>query len=62
MSVYKTIGPLVFKTRTKIGVCTVAKPHVIFQSGLLEMLGFILSFMTGKFNPKLYGGFEAITI
>ena len=53
---------LLFKTRTKIGVCTVAKPHVIFQSFLLEMLGFIDTFMTVNFNPKLLRGFEAIAI
>ena len=53
---------LSFKTRTKIGVCTVAKPHAIFQSFLLEMLGLIHSFMTGNFNPKLWRGFEAIAI
>ena len=52
----------VFKTRTKIGVCTVAKPHAIFQSFLLEILGFIHSLMTGNFNPKLSRGFEAIAI
>ena len=46
----------------KIGVCTVAKPHAIFQSFLLEMLGFIHSLMTGNFNPKLSKGFEAIAI
>ena len=46
----------------KIGVHTLAKPHAIFQSFLLEMLGFIHSFMTGNFNPKLLKGFEAIAI
>ena len=30
--------PLSFKIRTKIGECTLAKPHAIFQSFLLEML------------------------
>ena len=45
-----------------IGVYTVAKPHAIFQSFLLEMLGFIHSFMTGNINPKPSRGFEAIAI
>ena len=59
---YFKITSLSFKTRTKIGVCTLAKPHAIFQSFLLEMLGFILSFITTNFNPKLSRGFEAIAI
>ena len=59
---YFRIILLSFKTRTKIGVCTLAKTHAIFQSFLLEMLGFILSFMTANFNPKLSRGFEAIAI
>ena len=40
---YFKITSLSFKTRTKIGVCTLAKPQAIFQSFLLEMLGFISS-------------------
>ena len=56
---YFEITFLLFKIRTKIGVRTLAKPHAIFQSFLLEMLGFIHSFTTGKFNPKLSSGFEA---
>ena len=47
---------------TKIGVCTMAEPQAIFQSFLLEMLGFIHSFTTCNLNPKLSSGFEAIAI
>ena len=39
-----------------------AKPHAIFQSFLLEMLGFIHTFMNGNFDPELSRGFEAIAI
>ena len=46
----------------KIGVCTVAKPHAIFQLFLLEMLGFIHSSMTGNFNPNLSRDSEPIAI
>ena len=56
---YFQITSISFKTRTKIGVCTVAKPHAIFESILLEMLGSIHSFMTSNFNSKL---FEVIAI
>ena len=59
---YFEISSLSFKIRTKTGVCTVAKPHAIFQSFLLEMLDFIQSVMTGNFNPKLSRGFEAKAI
>ena len=40
----------------------VAKPCAIFQSFLLEMLGFIHSSMTGNFNPNLSRGSEPIAI
>ena len=33
-----------------------------FNRFLLETLGFIHSFMTGNFNPKLSRGFDAIAI
>ena len=56
------IASLSFKIRTKIGICTLAKPHAIFQSFLLKMLDFIHTFMTSNFNPKLSRGFEAIAI
>ena len=56
------ITSLSLKTRTKIGVCTVAKPDAIFQSFLLEMLGVIHRSMTGNSNPKLLKGFEPIAI
>ena len=59
---YFQIISLSFKIRTKIGVCTLAKPHAIFQSFLLDMFGFIQSFKTGKFNPILSSGFEATAI
>ena len=59
---YFEITSLSFTIRMKIGICTLAKPHVIFQMFLLEMLGFIYSFKTGNFNPKLSSGFEAIAI
>ena len=59
---YFEITSLSFKMRTKIGVCTLAKTHVIFQLCLLYMLGFIHSFMTGNFNPKLPWKFEAKVI
>ena len=59
---YFEITSLSFKIRAKIGVCILAKPHAIFQSFLLEMLGFIHSFTTGNFNPKLSRGFVAIAI
>ena len=59
---YFEITSLSLKIRAKISVCTLAKPHAIFQSFLSEMLGFIHSFMTGNFNPKMSRGFEAITI
>ena len=45
---YFEITSLSFKIRTKISVCTLAKPHTIFKSFLLEMLGFNHSFMTGN--------------
>ena len=38
------------------------KPHAIFQSFLLEMLGFIHSFMIVNFYPKLSRGFKALAI
>ena len=59
---YFQITSLSFKTRTKIGVCTVTKPHAIFQLFLLEMLGFNHSLKTGHFNRNLLRGFEAIAI
>ena len=59
---YFEIISISFKIRTKIGVCTLAKPHAIFQSFLLEMLGFIHSFTASNFNPKLPSSFEAIAI
>ena len=34
------------------GVCTLGRPHAIFQSFLLEMLDFIQSFTTSNFNPN----------
>ena len=49
---YFEIISLPFKI-TKICVCFLARPHVIFQKFLLEMLGFIHSITTGNFNPKL---------
>ena len=45
-----------------IVVCTVSKPHEIFQSFLMEMLGVIHSFMAGNFNLKLSRSFVAIAI
>ena len=54
--------PFHLKIRSKIGVCTMAKRHAIFQSFLLETLRFIHSFMAGNFNPKLSRGFEAIAV
>ena len=56
------ITPLSFKIRTEIDVCTLAKPHAICQSFLLETIGYIHSFMTDNFNHKLPMGFEAIAI
>ena len=50
---YFYIASLSFKTRMKISVCIVAKPHAIFQSFLLKMFGLSLSFMSGNFTPKL---------
>ena len=42
----------------KIVVCSLAKKkHGIFQLFLLEMLGYIHSFITDYFNPKLSMGF-----
>ena len=57
---YFEISSLSFKIRTKICVCTLAKPHSICQTFLLEMLGFIYSFVTGNLNSKLSRGHEAI--
>ena len=60
---YFQITSLSFKlTRTKIGEGNVTKPHAIFQSFLLEMLGFIHRFMTDNFDLKLSNGFKAIAI
>ena len=59
---YFEITSLSIKIRTKIGVCTLARPHAIFQSFLLEMLGFIHSFTTSNFNSKLLSGFESLAI
>ena len=59
---YVEITSLSFKIRKKIGACTLAKPQAIFQPFLLEILGFIHSYMTGNCNPKLSRGFEAIAI
>ena len=56
---YFEIISLSFKIRTKIGVCTLASDISIV---LMEMLGIIHSFTTGKLNPKLSSGFEAIAI
>ena len=71
---YFEITSLSFKIRTKIDVCTLAKPHAIFHFlfiylfiiifffFLSEMLGFIHRFTAGNFNPKLTRGLEAISI
>ena len=59
---YFYIASLSFKIRTKIGVCHMAKPNAILPLFLLEMLGFIHSFMTGNFNHKLSTDFGAIAI
>ena len=59
---YFKINSLSFKTRTKIAVCTVTKPHVIFQWFFLEMLDFIHSCLTGNYNPKLLRGFAAVAV
>ena len=52
---YFEISSLSFDIRKKIGVCTLSKPHAIFQSLLLEMLGFVHSFMTGELFPNYQG-------
>ena len=51
---YFEITSLSFDIRTKIGVCALAKPHAIFQTFLLKMLGFNTfnhSFTASNFNP-----------
>ena len=60
---YFEITSISFKTRTKIGIiCIVGKPHAIFYSFLLEMLGFIHSFVAGDFNGKISSCLIAIAI
>ena len=55
VTIFFRLPPFHLKQERKL-----VKPHAIVQSFLLEMLGFILSFMTGNFNPKLSMGFEAL--
>ena len=56
------LPPFHLKQERKLVYAIMTKHHAIFQSFLLEMLGFIHSFMTGNFNLKLSSGFEVKAI